>query len=131
MWLSKLNLVIACSIALSVTSGCSSGDQPPLGQVTGIVTIDGRPTEGLRVLFSQPGFRSSGGFTNQDGMYELKYIRNAMGAAVGRHSVRIEYVRREGGAKQKRLPEKYNRKTELSKEVMPGSNVINFDLQSE
>ncbi len=122
---------IALAFALSLCYGCSKGDQPPLGTVSGTVTLDGQPKAGLRVLFSQPGFRSSGGFTDQNGYYELKYLRGTMGAAVGTHSVRIDPVTKEGEKTQKQLPVKYNRKTELTAKVEPGSNVIDFELQSE
>ena len=118
-------------LALSLTSlGCSSSDRPPIGKVTGVITINGKPASGLGVLFSQQGFRSSSGFTNEQGEYELKYIKNTMGAAVGPHKVRIEYLSQEGaGPRRGRIPPRYNRSTELTAQVEPGDNVFNFDLE--
>ena len=116
----------------SACLGCSSGDRPPIGQVSGVVTINGKPTAGLGVLFSQQGFRSSSGFTNEVGEYQLRYVKEVMGAAVGNHQVRIEYISQEGdGRSQLRIPQKYNRDTELTAVVEPGSNVFNFDIKLE
>lgn len=122
----------ACVIIVATLAclGCASDDRPPIGQVTGVVTINGQPTAGLGVLFSQKGFRSSSGYTNEQGEYELKYIKDAMGAAVGPHRVRIEFISQEGaGPRRGRIPPRYNRNTELTAQVEPGDNVFNFDLE--
>ena len=117
---------------LAVLPGCGSDDRPEIGQVYGVVTVDGEPAAGLGVLFSQRGFRSSSGFTNEKGEYELRYIKDTMGAAVGSHKVRIEYVSQEGkGPRRERLPEKFNRKTQLTAEVEGGHNEINFNLETK
>lgn len=117
---------------LCISLGCSDGDRPPIGRVKGLVTIDGQPAEGLGVLFSQQGFRSSSGMTNERGEYELKYVKDTMGAAVGTHKVRIEYVSQEGAvARRATIPEKYNRKSELTAKVESGTNEFNFDLQTK
>ena len=120
-----------CMILLVVCIGCSNSDRPPIGRVKGVITLDGKPAAGMAILFSQKGFRSSSGFTNENGEYELKYIRDVMGAAVGSHKVRIEYLAQEGGKRRLRLPERYNRQTELTAEVEPGRNELNFDLKSQ
>jgi hypothetical protein len=112
--------------------GCSNDDRPPIGQVTGVVTINGKPTAGLGVLFSQKGFRSSSGYTNEQGEYVLKYIKDTFGAAVGSHKVRIEFISQEGSSPRRgRIPPRYNRNTELTAEVKPGDNEFNFDLESK
>ena len=125
-----LKQLVFCTLAI-VVFGCSNGDRPDLGQVTGVVTIDGQPVSGLRIIFSRPGFRSSSAYTKQQGEFELKYLRDVMGAPIGSHIVRIDYMIQEGANKPKRLPEKYNRKSELTAEVKPGTNKINFDLLSQ
>jgi len=111
--------------------GCGKGDQPDLGTVSGVVTVDGKPAAGLGILFTQRGFRSSGGCTNEAGEYNLKYLRDTMGAVVGKHEIRIDYLPQEEKKRQRTLPKKYNRESELFRVVESGSNVINFDLQSE
>ena len=99
--------------------------------MTGTITLDGEPTPGLAVLFSQSGFRSSSGITNEAGEYELSYIKDTKGAVVGEHRVRIEFVQREGAGRRVQLPERYNRSTELTATVKSGRNKIDFDLVSE
>ena len=109
--------------------GCSRGDRPPLGKVRGVITLDGKPTPGLGIIFSTPGFRSSTGLTNDQGEYELNYIKEVMGAVVGTHVVKIDFMSREADG-QKQLPKKYNRESELTREVERGRNVFDFELES-
>ena len=125
----KFAELISAIFLLTTVVGCDRGDRPLLGEVAGVVTVDGQPAAGMGVLFSQAGFRSSYGYTNENGEYELKYIRDTMGAVVGMNKVRIKYIVQEGRQRPRQLPEKYNRKTELSANVKPGSNVFNFALE--
>lgn len=118
-------------LILIVATGCSDDGRPPMGKVYGTVTVDGKPTEGIAVLFSQIGFRQSRGITNSEGFYELRYIKDAKGAVVGEHKVKLDYFTVEDGEKKKSLPEKYNRKTELTRKVESGKNEINFELTSK
>ena len=111
--------------------GCSNGDRPPLGLVTGTISVDGKPTAGVGVIFSTKGFRSSSGITNEKGEYELTYLKDVNGAVVGDHSVRIKFVQGESASSKKPLPKKYNRNTELTAKVERGRNRIDFDLQTD
>ncbi len=127
-----------CCVALVVFAGCltvggcrtGAGDRPDLGEVTGVVTLDGAPLPDASVSFTQPGFRSSVGKTDSQGRYELIYIRDVKGAAVGTHVVKIKLFKQNGGQADQLLPSRYNSKSELSREVKPGPNVFNFDLKS-
>lgn len=122
-------LTILAAVAIASASGCGRRDGPVLGKVKGVVTINGEQAAGLGVAFSQDGARSSFGYTDESGEYQLKYVKDARGAVVGDHRVRIDYVQQEGDSRH--LPEKYNRNTELTAKVERGSNVINFNLESE
>lgn len=120
------------SAALAVISivGCNRGDRPKLGTVEGVVTIDGQPLAGAVVMFQPDGRRSSRGFTNDHGEYELGYLRDIRGAAVGEHRVIIDRVPQNDGKQYQRLPPKYNVESELTAVVEPGSNKLNWDLAS-
>ena len=119
-------------LALSVIlAGCGQGDRPPLGMVSGVISIDGTPAPNVQILFSQARVRSSSGVTNEAGEYEMKYSKDVMGAVVGVHEVRIEYVRREEGKQRKQLPARYNRQSDLTREVERGSNTFDFDLETD
>ncbi len=128
-----MNRLCGCSAILAaclVAGGCSkSGDRPDLGEVTGVVTLDGEPLANASISFTEPGFRSSVGKTDSEGRYELIYIRDIKGAAVGTHTVRIKCFA-EPGQHVKQVPRKYNDESELTQEVKPGQNVINFNLKS-
>ena len=127
----NLLLVIATTIA-----GCSSGasDVPPLGKVTGLVTMDGQPVVGAVVEFQPANGRPSSGTTDDQGRYELIYTNELHGAIVGSHKVKIstpQYVLYNDAStteNKESIPAKYNTQTTLSAEVTAGSNDIGFQL---
>src|SRR5438132_6987554 len=56
---SRLNAVLLCVISLAAVSGCSRG--PQFGEVSGTVTLNGRPLSDLEVVFlPDPGAGTSG-----------------------------------------------------------------------
>ncbi len=113
---------------LICNEGCSHSDRPALGLVRGRVTFDGSPLAGAFVVFTpQAGGRQSSGRTNQDGVYELTYLRDIKGAKAGTHKVIIATATEQSA---ERLPARYNSDTTLQAEVKPGNNELNFDLTS-
>ena len=122
-------LVVLLAVVLAV--GCSKSDRPPLGTVSGAVTLDGRPLADALVLFTPDGpGRTSQGITDADGLYSLVYLRDIVGANVGRHAVRITTARDDNGGREL-LPPRYHAKSELQVEVLPGSNRFDFPLTSK
>lgn len=130
-----LVLVLAC---LAVV-GCSGKrrELPPLGEVKGVVSLDGRPLPRAAVSFV-PYERGNGayGTTDEAGRYTLQYAVNHPGAVVGRHRVEIR-TGGEGRDKDgnfvetaEQLPAKYHAKSELMATVAAGPNEINFELVS-
>lgn len=122
-----------CGIAFLclVGSGCgsSSGPKiPELGQVTGVVKLDGQPVKNALVTFVPENVRPATARTDDQGRYELTFNDKLKGTAVGMNTVRIS-ARDESGSKgnMETIPEKYNAKTTLKKEVKAGKNEINFD----
>jgi hypothetical protein len=116
------------SLICIVLLGCGQGDRPPLGTVKGVVTLDGKPLADAAVRFLPiTPVRASMSMTDSNGRYELIYIRDIMGAAVGEH--RVEITTESAGTAEK-LPAQYHSKTTLTAKVEPGVNEINFDLQS-
>ncbi|MEO2018121.1 MAG: carboxypeptidase-like regulatory domain-containing protein [Fuerstiella sp.] len=95
-------LAIACCV------GCGGGgptDQPDLADVSGTVTLDGKPLANAMVEFSPDGEgRPSTGTTSSNGSYTLQYTANHSGAKIGVHSVTVsiagadeDYEEGEGG----------------------------------
>jgi hypothetical protein len=96
-----------------------------LANVTGRVTLDGKPVSSARLTFQPDGNRSpSTGFTEGDGRYKLLFKRGVEGAMIGMHTVQIQ-------ANRAKIPAKYGDATELQREVKPGSNEIDFELTSK
>jgi hypothetical protein len=121
------------------SSGCGRGS-PELGRVEGTVTLDGKPLAGARIEFqpqitevedASPSYATS----DESGRYELIYGVGQKGAMIGRHSVSIstgaDYNDGEGMVKSipERVPPRYNSETELTRDVEPGSNTIDFELE--
>ena len=117
--------------AVTGLAGCSSG--PDLGSVTGKVTLDGQPAEGLEVEFEpkQAGGTSAIGYTQADGSYELYYPGNHPGAPPGEYTVRIRGSETDDPTQQKVVAPRYNMESELSATVESGANTFNFDVESQ
>lgn len=122
-------IVIMCFVApLSLTAcGGGSDDAPELGQVSGIVTLDGAPLADANITFMPEGVRSSSATTDSTGKYELIYIRDEKGAAIGKHAVVISKLKNE----VETIPAKYSGESELTADVKEGTNEFNFDLTSK
>ncbi|QDT91685.1 hypothetical protein [Gimesia algae] len=133
---------LICLLMLSlILTGCSgkSDDLPDLAEVTGQVTLDGKPVPDAIIDFYPQGAqqkkqsRASTAATDEEGKYSLMYNNDTAGAILGDHIVRISKT--EGGAEvagPEMLPEKYNETTTLKATVTKdGPNTINFELKSK
>ena len=130
-------LSILLLVCVSIV-GC--GDKgPPLGSVSGTVTLDGEPVEGAFVDFS-PLFE--GGLelraaekTGSDGYFEMQYDLERNGVPLGKYQVQIstqDWEKQEDGS-NKVIPEKIPKHyvgidSILEYEVVDGENVANFEL---
>ncbi|MEQ8633710.1 hypothetical protein [Gimesia maris] len=130
------------SLSLLFLSACGGGsDTPPLGTVTGVVTLDDKPLADAEVTFQPEKGRPSLGKTDSEGNYTLVYTASDNGALIGPHKVLIttavEAFSDESGAGNDRearpeiLPPKYNAQTTLTAQVKPGANTIDFPLKSK
>jgi len=122
---------IACAIAVLTILGCSRSHQPPLGLVSGTVTLDGVPLANAIVRFTPAGpGRTSEGISDADGHYDLRYLRAIPGANIDQHTVRITTASEENGGREL-LPPRYHSRTELEARVVSGSNDLDFALRSQ
>jgi hypothetical protein len=144
----------AALLLAAALSGCGGGDELNVGEVEGVVTLDGKPLPNAVVTFTPKAGGPSGvGKTDADGNYQLLTV-NDLGAVVGEHTVSIVCVPAPGesnpsaghGAEFEKamagrpdhnppkpatkVPERYNTQSELVEQVEAGSNEINFDLKS-
>ena len=134
----------ALSLAVIVVVGCGGppADVPPLGEVTGRVTLDGKPLANAAVVFSPADKRDSMGTTDENGEYTLLFARQ-LGATIGKHTVRItkgaggpagehaEGEQKDAAEPAEAIPAKYNTESTLTADVKPGSNTFDFNLESE
>lgn len=81
-------------LGLAVCAGCGSGG-PPLGKVSGAVTLDGKPLAGAGVIFNPTSNQTNEGpaygQTDASGKYTLQYGSKRKGALPGPKDVTIEH----------------------------------------
>lgn len=120
-------------VVLMAAVGC--GQFASVGEVTGRVTLDGRPVEGLLLRFQpDPSVDASGkaplpiayGHTGADGRYRaFRTGKKLFGVAVGRNRVSITPPD-EGNVKLPTTAENGS----LACDVKPGANTFDIDLKS-
>ncbi len=126
----KLKLISSAGLCLGIMlfcTACGGSDTPDLGNVTGTITMDGAPLADAYVTFMPDAVRASSGKTDSAGKYELVYIRDEKGAALGDHKVVVSKLVNE----KETIPPNYSDETELTAQVKSGENEINFDLSSK
>ena len=123
----------AACLTLAFT-GCNSANLPDTGEVSGTITIDGKPATGIRVRFTPVGpGRPSSGESDAAGHYSLVYSANGTGALIGKHIATIfptepsADVPEPGKVKMSAsvIPKKYAT-IEKEVEVKAGSNSIDL-----
>lgn len=141
----SLYLRITASITLfAAVVGCG-GDGLNLADVSGQVTLDGKPVPNATVVYTPQaeGGSPSYGTTDPEGNYNLMFSRDREGVLIGSHSVQVTTekmdpsdvaaLKAEGEEAPEfvRVPPKYAAKGELVREVEPGKNTINLELTAE
>jgi hypothetical protein len=125
---------------LGLCAGCGRGAGPELAAVTGTVTLDGEPLAHANITFVPEGKNGSPSYggTDADGRYRLLFSHNRAGAMPGKHRVQIEMQPPETDdsgnpvvpTETVQLPAKYRVPGNLTAEVEPGENEIDFELDS-
>ncbi len=140
----KPRACLVAALAALLPAGCE-GTSYKTAPVSGRVTLDGKPLPKATVMFipaegaaGKATLPSSAGLTDEAGHYSLVLNSGSKkeGAVVGKHKVVI--LLGAGAADDtkptfhKQLPQKYNRKTELERDVPPeGRGDVDFDLKSK
>ena len=126
--------MVVCPLTLMLlliaASGCGKSSVSDVAPVHGRVTLDGQPLPIRALSFQVAGRSLSGGFTDDNGNYELIYKRGVKGAIIGTNQVTILEDTQRTNHPQ-RVPPRYNQNSELQIEVKPGDNEINFDLTTK
>lgn len=130
------------TLCLSILGcGDAGSDQPELGLVKGVVSIDGEPLDGASITFYPDSGRQATATTDADGNYELIYIRTTKGCKLGHNKVVISTLTEAEDAAEEgddakievkrvaeKIPRKYNSRTKLEADVKPGDNTFDFKL---
>ncbi len=82
-----------CLVALLLSvslAGCAKNEEIKLGKVSGKVTQGGQPLVAAEVMFIPKGIGApSGGRTDENGRFELRFSDGRPGAVPGQHGVAI------------------------------------------
>lgn len=143
----SLQFAVLIGLATGLT-GCGGSDAPELGSVSGIVTLDGQALAGATVTF-QPQFAAelddngvliekeghgSSAVTDSSGAYELLYSADEYGACIATHRVTITTSAPvsddSDDMTEEKVPDVYNQSSELTANVVAGSNEYNWELDS-
>jgi hypothetical protein len=151
----RSHAIVGISVLVSLALiGCGGGNKylPELGQVHGVVTLDGKPIEGIVVQFNpivstttpEPTERGrkrvasggSSGVTDKNGEYRLTFDGSTAGAEVGPHDVKVVDIPPAEADDSKivrkpRIPLKYLVGNPLRFEVEPGDNSFDIALKSK
>ncbi|HEV7282141.1 MAG TPA: carboxypeptidase-like regulatory domain-containing protein [Pirellulaceae bacterium] len=112
------------AVLLATTVGCG----PTLGSVSGTVTMDGQPVEGVQLDFEPvEGGAGATGFTDEQGNYGLMFPGRQEGAPPGEYFVRLTGAERDD-AEPLKIPTKYNVESDLKRTVEAGSNDFDFEI---
>lgn len=138
---------LACLLSV-VLVGCGGGgpsDTPDTGEVSGTITVDGKPQAGLQVSFQPESGRPSIGTTDDSGYYELIYTSDLKGAKLGKGYFSVitpqddgeGYSDEEGEGYAEStdpIPAKYNTEAasnpEMQFEVKAESNTFDLKIQT-
>jgi hypothetical protein len=125
-------------IAIPAFVGC--GADPNLGQVEGVVTLDGKPLPNATVILVPGQGRPATGVTDGEGRYRVKLTSDRQGTNPGVNRVRITTERgpsETGDGKPippvaEAVPPQYNAASQLTVDVKKGElTVANFDLKND
>src|SRR4051794_37230804 len=140
--LSLFIVLFTCGLG---ATGCTKKPQPEIGQVDGVVRVNGKPQGRLLVRFLPDPAKgnkwpiNATGKTDAQGKYTLAYSydgKDGAGAPVGWHRVLIEDTALSGVPQGQTpppplVPPTYNSpaSTPLDKEVKPGAQTIDLDAK--
>lgn len=128
-----INSVVLSILALGLTGCGKSG--PKLAEVEGTVTLDGKPLADVMLEFQPLGGKGSPsvGYTDKNGRFRLRFSRQKWGALPGEHLVRIDFDHEPGSdqpAPPFKFPAKFNKQSDLKRQLVVGSNHFPFELAS-
>ena len=124
----SMSALVCALITFSVGCGGSS-DQPELGYVSGVVTLDGKPVAGVNVVFKPDVGRAAAANTDAEGSFTLQYLDGVEGCKVGPNTVSFDWP--PGSTNAVGIPAKYNGAEAFKFDVKSGSNTFELTMVSD
>lgn len=131
--MSIVSKALRCAAALLVVgvAGCG-GSGIPTASVTGTVTINGQPVQGVEVMFvPEAKIRPSVGYTDAKGRYRAEFLTTQSGVALGPCVVQFSIYR--GDSMKNYLPKKFNENADSNPEFhldIPEEGIVfDYDIK--
>lgn len=149
-----LRTLLSLLLLAALSTGCTERyDGPPTQFVEGVVTVDGRPAEGVKIHIvpKTPGVgEEARGISDQNGRYTLSSLqgRAGQGGMTGEYAVTAHWGKKHDLDKpfvdsasgdtityeiREALPKLYHnvKSTPLTMTIVEGKNTINLELKSK
>lgn len=131
MAFSRVTSFLLIMFVVGSLTGCSQGDRPPIGLVTGKITMDGEPLVGTIVSFMPDSGRPATGLTDKEGKYQIQYAMGVYGTKIGNNTICL-FPGSSGGTSHEIAAKYQNPQTsDLKAEVKKGNNTFDFELESD
>lgn len=129
-FLAAILMFVAAAIA-----GCGPSVKVPTAAVSGTVTVNGKPVEGVDVWFLPDApIRPGVGLTDSQGSYSAKFLEHQMGVPLGPCTVTISLYR-DGQRVTNLIPPKYNENAaenpELRITIPKEGMTFNYDVKTD
>jgi hypothetical protein len=132
-----------CAVTLVLTAGCSGETPPPVGALSGAVTLDGNPVnEGTINFIQESGFAASADIKN--GKYTMANSQHGTGIPTGEYKVSIAPIVKmqadplsgdagAGPTDESAIPKKYGdpATSGLTAKVVEGTTNLDFPLTTK
>ena len=113
------------SISFHLMTPQGASDVSELGEVRGLILLDGNPIGGAKLVFQRDDGSMAEGISDPLGHYEMTFSEKRIGAQVGSNRITVSKTDKEG---HELIRSAYNSQTTLKRFVEPGENQINFSL---
>jgi len=133
---SNINKFVLCFVVFVCLFAAGCGEKGPnTATITGTITLDGRPTASIDVMYEPEMGRPGYGYTDESGQYKIRFTQNSDGCIPGKNRVTLRAYTIPGDHRTQFLPKRYNEDAndnpDLHVDVKPGPNVFNFDVLSK
>ncbi|MEW4564389.1 hypothetical protein AB1K70_17755 [Bremerella sp. JC770] len=111
--------------------GCQNSTGIPTGEVTGVITLNGQPAEGVSLRFvPESAMRPSLAITDSQGKYRARFVSTQTGVVLGPCVAQLSIYR--GDSPTNFLPKRFNTEAHTNPEfhldVTEAGAIFNFDI---